>query len=170
MTNHWAKRQTFQVLSQVVLIRPPKCWMPPYLLCHQGKEIQYAKLLVLQLSDLIIRWRNWVIRGIFTWVMIFGFALMIYAGPLALMLVVIFNGIFHYQFPKLIQLFLQVLAVQVKCFAEIINIGYAVYKIHGLPWFRSLSWYFLITSNYFFYGESLVDYFGVVDNRTVKNN
>lgn len=60
------------------------------------------------------------------------------------------------------------LAVQVKCFAEIINIGYAVYKIHGLPWFRSLSWYFLITSNYFFYGESLVDYFGVVDNRTVS--
>lgn len=57
--------------------------------------------------------------------------------------------------------------MQVKCFAEIINIGYAVYKIHGLPWFRSLSWYFLITSNYFFYGESLVDYFGVVDNRTV---
>lgn len=29
-----------------------------------------------------------MIRGIFTWVMIFGFALMIYAGPLALMLVV----------------------------------------------------------------------------------
>jgi len=71
---------------------------------------------------------------------------LVYAGPLALMIVT--------------------LAVQVKCFAEIINIGYAVYKIHGLPWFRSLSWYFLVTSNYFFYGESLVDYFGVVDNRT----
>jgi len=78
--------------------------------------------------------------------MIFFFAGLVYAGPLALMIVT--------------------LAVQVKCFAEIINIGYAVYKIHGLPWFRSLSWYFLVTSNYFFYGESLVDYFGVVDNRT----
>jgi len=78
--------------------------------------------------------------------MILFFAGLVYAGPLALMLVT--------------------LAVQVKCFAEIINIGYAVYKIHGLPWFRSLSWYFLLTSNYFFYGESLVDYFGVVDNRT----
>jgi hypothetical protein len=62
----------------------------------------------------------------------------------------------------------QTLIVQVKCFEEIINIGYAVYRIHGLPWFRSLSWYFLITSNYFFYGESLVDYFGVVINRTVS--
>jgi phosphatidate cytidylyltransferase len=66
--------------------------------------------------------------------------------------------------------FFQTLIVQVKCFEEIINIGYAVYRIHGLPWFRSLSWYFLITSNYFFYGESLVDYFGVVINRTVSRN
>ena len=54
---------------------------------------------------------------------------------------------------------------QVKCFSEIINIGYAVYRVHNLPWFRSLSWYFLVTSNYFFYGESLVDYFGVLVNR-----
>lgn len=62
----------------------------------------------------------------------------------------------------------QTLVVQVKCFAEIINIGYAVYRIHGLPWFRSLSWYFLITSNYFFYGENLMDYFAVVINQTVS--
>lgn len=58
--------------------------------------------------------------------------------------------------------------VQVKCFQEIIAIGYAVYRVHGLPWFRSLSWYFLITSNYFFYGESLVDYFGVLLHKTVS--
>ena len=32
------------------------------------------------------RWRNWVIRGIFTWLMIGGFGLIIYGGPLALML------------------------------------------------------------------------------------
>lgn len=59
----------------------------------------------------------------------------------------------------------QTLAVQVKCFQEIIGIGYQVYRIHGLPWFRSLSWYFLLTSNYFFYGENLFDYFGVVFNK-----
>lgn len=62
----------------------------------------------------------------------------------------------------------QTLLVQVKCFEEIISIGYSVYRIHGLPWFRSLSWYFLITSNYFFYGENLVDYFGVAVNRLVS--
>ncbi|TDG52681.1 hypothetical protein AWZ03_000914 [Drosophila navojoa] len=97
------------------------------------------------LKDLPDRWKNWVIRGIFTWIMICGFALIIYGGPLALMITT--------------------LLVQVKCFQEIISIGYQVYRIHGLPWFRSLSWYFLLTSNYFFYGEHLVDYFGVVINR-----
>lgn len=98
------------------------------------------------LSHLPPRWKNWVIRGFFTSIMLGSFGISIYFGPLALMIIA--------------------LSIQVKCFAEIINIGYAVYKIHGLPWFRSLSWYFLITSNYFFYGESLVDYFGVAANRT----
>ncbi|XP_054262196.1 phosphatidate cytidylyltransferase, photoreceptor-specific isoform X1 [Macrosteles quadrilineatus] len=98
------------------------------------------------LKGLSTKWRNWVIRGIFTFLMIGAFCLIIYGGPLALMVTT--------------------LIVQVKCFEEIINIGYTVYRIHGLPWFRSLSWYFLIASNYFFYGESLVDYFGVVINQT----
>ena len=38
------------------------------------------------LSGLPPRWKNWVIRGIFTWLMIGGFVLIIYGGPLALML------------------------------------------------------------------------------------
>ncbi len=42
-------------------------------------------------------------------------------------------------------IFLTVLSVQ--CFAEIINIGYNVYKMDNLPWFRSMSWYFLIGKN-----------------------
>lgn len=98
------------------------------------------------LSGISERWRNWIIRGIFGWLMIGLFCLLCYGGPLALMIAV--------------------LVVQVKCFEEIINIGYSVYRIHGLPWFRSLSWYFLMASNYFFYGESLVDIFAVVVNRT----
>lgn len=103
-------------------------------------------ILTTLLSGLPDRWRNWVIRGIFSFIMISFFGIVIYGGPLALMITT--------------------LVVQVKCFEEIIDIGYRVYRIHGLPWFRSLSWYFLLTSNYFFYGESLVDYFGVVINRT----
>ncbi|OWF40078.1 phosphatidate cytidylyltransferase, photoreceptor-specific-like isoform X1 [Mizuhopecten yessoensis] len=97
------------------------------------------------LKDLSPRWRNWVVRGIFSWVMILGFGFMIYLGPLALVVVIF--------------------AIQIKCFHEIITIGYVVYKSFDLPWFRSLSWYFLLVSNYFFYGESLIDYFGVLLHR-----
>ncbi|XP_018319457.1 phosphatidate cytidylyltransferase, photoreceptor-specific [Agrilus planipennis] len=103
-------------------------------------------ILELLMKGLPDRWKNWFVRGIFTILMIFFFGIVIYGGPLALMITT--------------------LIVQVKCFAEIINIGHAVYRIHGLPWFRSLSWYFLVTSNYFFYGESLMDYFALAINRT----
>ena len=75
---------------------------------------------------------------------------------------------FSQTFLNSIELF-QTLIVQVWCYKEIINIGHAVYRVHGLPWFRSLSWWFLITSNYFFYGESLVsDYFGLLFSRNVS--
>ncbi|EEB20080.1 Phosphatidate cytidylyltransferase, photoreceptor-specific, putative [Pediculus humanus corporis] len=106
----------------------------------QGTD-KVPMLLKSLLSEVPERWRNWIIRGIFTWILIAIFGIVIYGGPVALMLAT--------------------LIVQVKCFQEIIDIGYLVYRIHGLPWFRSLSWYFLVTSNYFFYGESLVDLFGV---------
>lgn len=98
--------------------------------------------------------------------MISGFGLIIYLGPFALMITVgwtTFN--FINDVTTVVCLHFQALLVQVKCFEEIISIGYSVYRIHGLPWFRSLSWYFLLTSNYFFYGENLVDYFGVAINR-----
>ncbi|KAL3875703.1 hypothetical protein ACJMK2_033631 [Sinanodonta woodiana] len=98
------------------------------------------------LKDLTPRWRNWIIRGIFTWLMIFGFAFIIYLGPLALVTLI--------------------LGLQIKCFHEIITIGYVVYRSYDLPWFRTLSWYFLFASNYFFYGESFIDHFGVLLHRT----
>jgi phosphatidate cytidylyltransferase len=93
------------------------------------------------------RWRNWIIRGIFSFIMIGGFAKLVSMGPLVVSLVV--------------------LLIQIKCFQEIINIGYYVYKSHNLPWFRTLSWYFLFTSNYWLYGESLIHHFGSLMN---KNN
>ncbi|GFR62148.1 phosphatidate cytidylyltransferase [Elysia marginata] len=94
------------------------------------------------LKDFSPRWRNWLIRGIFTWLMIFSFAVLIYLGPLALVLVTF--------------------AIQIKCFHEIITIGYIVYRSYDLPWFRTLSWYFLFTSNFFFFGESMIGSFGML--------
>lgn len=41
-----------------------------------------------KLFDCLYSWKNWVIRGIFTFLMIGGFCLIIYGGPLALMITV----------------------------------------------------------------------------------
>ncbi|CAO2578663.1 Phosphatidate cytidylyltransferase 2 [Lemmus lemmus] len=71
--------------------------------------------------------------------MIAFFFIIIYLGPMVLMMIV--------------------MCVQIKCFHEIITIGYNVYHSYDLPWFRTLSWYFLLCVNYFFYGETVTDYF-----------
>ncbi|XP_029455238.1 phosphatidate cytidylyltransferase 1 [Rhinatrema bivittatum] len=89
-------------------------------------------------SGLSSRWKNWWIRGILSLTMISLFFLIIYMGPFMLILLVS--------------------AIQVKCFHEIITIGYRVYRSYELPWFRTLSWYFLLCVNYFFYGETVADY------------
>lgn len=41
---------------------------------------------------------------------------------------------------SVVLLSVQVLCVQIKCFHEIITIGYSVYHSYDLPWFRTLSW------------------------------
>ncbi|XP_007895150.1 phosphatidate cytidylyltransferase 1 [Callorhinchus milii] len=97
------------------------------------------------LSGLSSRWKNWWIRGILSLTMISFFFLIIYLGPVVLMLVVLY--------------------VQIKCFHEIITIGYRVYHSYELPWFRTLSWYILLCVNYFFYGETVADYFGALVQR-----
>ncbi|XP_066568185.1 phosphatidate cytidylyltransferase 1 [Amia ocellicauda] len=97
------------------------------------------------LGGLSSRWKNWWIRGILTLTMITGFFLIISLGPFMLILVV--------------------MGIQIKCFQEIITIGYRVYHSYDLPWFRTLSWYFLICVNYFFYGETVADYFGALVQR-----
>ncbi|XP_053466133.1 phosphatidate cytidylyltransferase 2 isoform X1 [Ictalurus furcatus] len=91
------------------------------------------------LSGLSSRWKNWWVRGILTLAMISFFFFIIYLGPIVLMMIV--------------------LCVQIKCFHEIITIGYSVYHSYDLPWFRTLSWYFLLCVNYFFYGETVTDSF-----------
>jgi hypothetical protein len=62
----------------------------------------------------------------------------------------------------------QVFLIQLRCFYEIIGIGLCVYRLFDLPWFRTLSWYFLLTSDYFFFGESLIDYWSIVLRKDVS--
>ncbi|CAI5447211.1 unnamed protein product [Caenorhabditis angaria] len=94
------------------------------------------------LETLPPKWRNWVVRGVFTVIMISSFSFIVNRGATWLMALVFL--------------------IQFKCFQEIISIGLAVYRLYDFPWFRALSWYFLLTSNYFFFGESLIDYWGIL--------
>ena len=48
-------------------------------------EIKYRTFVSMHLY---YRWRNWVIRGIFSWVMILAFAFIVWLGPLALVTMV----------------------------------------------------------------------------------
>lgn len=91
------------------------------------------------LKDLTPRWKNWWVRGLYGNLLILFFFFIVHVGPLLIMVVV--------------------LCIQVKCFHEIITIGHQVYKSYDLPWFRSLSWYFLFCVNFFFYGETWAEMF-----------
>lgn len=86
------------------------------------------------LKDVSPRWKNWWVRGVFSSFMLLFFVVIVWGGPFVIMFVVF--------------------AVQIKCFHEIITIGHQYYKSYELPWFRTLSWYFLFSANYFFYLEA----------------
>ncbi|XP_063718588.1 phosphatidate cytidylyltransferase, photoreceptor-specific-like [Symsagittifera roscoffensis] len=85
------------------------------------------------------KYRNYWIRFVVTWILIGAFAVIVYGGAIPLSILI--------------------LAVQLICFNEIITIGYKVYRTYNLPWFRTLSWYFLFTFNYYLYGDFLSNFF-----------
>eukprot|EP00051_Salpingoeca_urceolata_P007497 m.98148 g.98148 ORF g.98148 m.98148 type:complete len:439 (-) comp15262_c0_seq1:296-1612(-) len=87
------------------------------------------------------KWRNWWVRGALTLAMIGGFSIIVHLGHVALT-VMIFG-------------------LQLKCFHEIISIGHFKYKTaeRDLPLFRTLSWYFLLSANFFFYGVGFARFF-----------
>ena len=91
------------------------------------------------------KYRNWWIRLASTVFILSLFASIIYSGPSAIALLIIF--------------------IQLNAFNEIISIGYRIYKLYELPRFRTICWYFLICTNYYFYGELIQDNFGFIIRR-----
>ncbi|KAG0048956.1 hypothetical protein BGZ83_006166 [Gryganskiella cystojenkinii] len=85
------------------------------------------------------KWRNWSVRTLWTLIMIGGFFACLAAGPAWVILLVVM--------------------VQGLVYKEVIYLANVPSKEKKLPWFRSLNWYFLFSTNYFFYGESLIHYF-----------
>ncbi|KAF8902521.1 hypothetical protein BGZ58_006679 [Dissophora ornata] len=49
--------------------------------------------------------------------------------------------------------------VQGLVYKEVIYLAAVPSREKKLPWFRTINWYFLFSTNYFFYGESLINNF-----------
>jgi phosphatidate cytidylyltransferase len=85
------------------------------------------------------KWRNWWIRGFFTFIMIGLFGVFIYIGPLALAVLVL--GVFF------------------KCFQEIVKIGRSKYLEYNLPLYRVLNWFFFFVFSLYLTGSNLIYYY-----------
>ncbi|KAJ3073429.1 hypothetical protein HDU98_001550 [Podochytrium sp. JEL0797] len=42
---------------------------------------------------------------------------------------------------------------------EVISIAWVPSKAKRMPWFRTMSWYFLLSTNYYLYGQTVIQYF-----------
>ena len=136
------------------------------------------------MSGLPTKWKNYIIRFVFTWLMIGGFGLIIYGGPLALMItvfcvqvkVVLKHLFLAHNFFDILSLCLVLLGdhqhrirrLQIGQLA-MVSVTVLVRDYHIIISCvsfakKNCSRYFLVTSNYFFYGETLVEQFGVVIN------
>ncbi|KAG9294527.1 hypothetical protein G9A89_008638 [Geosiphon pyriformis] len=83
-------------------------------------------------------WKNLIQRTIWTFIMIGGFLTAIAAGHVWVIILVVL--------------------IQTMVYKEVIALGVPS-KEQKLPWFRTLNWYFLASTNYFLYGESIIYYF-----------
>jgi len=83
--------------------------------------------------------QNFIVRTIWTLIMITGFFLSMFAGH--------------------IYMIIAVTVVQIVSFKEVIAISNVPSRARSLRFTKSLNWYFLGTTMYFLYGESVIYYF-----------
>ncbi|OBZ87724.1 putative phosphatidate cytidylyltransferase [Choanephora cucurbitarum] len=84
------------------------------------------------------KWQNWWIRTVTTLIMIASFFAILASGY--------------------IWSIVMVMVITVLVYREVIHIAYHSAK-GNLRWFKTMSWYYLITTEYFLYGESIIHYF-----------
>ncbi|CAO3664050.1 unnamed protein product [Umbelopsis vinacea] len=85
------------------------------------------------------KWKNWWLRTITTLIMIGSFFFILASGH--------------------VWVIVMVEAIQTLVYREIIQIAQVPAKARNVKWFKTMSWYFLISTNYFLYGESIMHYF-----------
>ena len=85
------------------------------------------------------KWQNWWTRTLTTVLLISGFtAILLLGHPFLIVLIIL---------------------IQIQIYKEVISIASYPSKQKDLPFFQSMSWYFLLSTNYFLYGESAIWYF-----------
>lgn len=92
-----------------------------------------------QVSEYEKKKQTFITRTIWTFVMIAGFFISMFSGHIYIIIVVT--------------------AVQIVSFKEVIAIANIPSKEKNLRFTKSLNWYFLATTMYFLYGESVIYYF-----------
>lgn len=85
------------------------------------------------------KWKNWWVRTITTFMMIGAFFLILASGHIWVILMVI--------------------AISTVVYNEVLQIAQGPAKDSNFKWFKTMSWYFLVTTTYFLYGESIIYYF-----------
>lgn len=91
------------------------------------------------MSDYEKKKQTFITRTIWTFVMIAGFFIAMFSGHIYIIIIVT--------------------AVQIVSFKEVIAIANIPSKEKNLRFTKSLNWYFLATTMYFLYGESVIYYF-----------
>jgi phosphatidate cytidylyltransferase len=92
-----------------------------------------------ELSEYEKKRQTFITRTMWTFIMIAGFFLTLFSGHIYLIAVVT--------------------AIQIVSFKEVIAIANVPSRAKNLKFTKSLNWYFLATTMYFLYGESVIYYF-----------
>ncbi|KAI8977424.1 cytidylyltransferase family-domain-containing protein [Mycotypha africana] len=85
------------------------------------------------------KWKNWWLRTTTTFMMIGAFFAILASGHIWVILMVI--------------------AISTSVYNEVLQIAQVPAKDSSFKWFKTMSWYFLVTTAYFLYGESIIYYF-----------
>ncbi|KAI8388405.1 cytidylyltransferase family-domain-containing protein [Radiomyces spectabilis] len=85
------------------------------------------------------KWQNWWLRTITTFMMIGTFFAILASGHIWVILMVV--------------------AIQTIVYKEVIQIAQVPAKERSMRWFKTMSWYFLVSTTYYLYGESIIYYF-----------
>ncbi|KAJ3298119.1 hypothetical protein HDU79_000521 [Rhizoclosmatium sp. JEL0117] len=108
---------------------------------NRQRRIAEAKEILAQ------RWRNWHVRSVWSLVMIAAFAAILCLGHAwVVALVTVIHTLVYW---------------------EVISIAWVPSRAKRMPWFRTMTWYFLLSTNYFLYGQTVIQYFkqnGFVDS------